>query len=212
MWSSKVWPLKLAWMPEDIALCICTRGKETAAHTKSHMSVGEPSGFSREIKGVTNASFSMWFATWCCYGPSTPARYICMSSFLSHGRLQFSLTSLWQNLPQLALTPNTWKKQKHFDSSNYSHLPVSLSCSFWLILLSGTWRTWKVFTSSIQHGGLRFVVWLINFWLPVAQNRKSLFGPHIWNSLPQHLIHCLTLSPFKAKLKTFLFSQYFHTN
>ena len=40
----------------------------------------------------------------------------------------------------------------------------------------------------------------------------SCFGPHIWNSLPQVLRHCKTLSSFKAKLKTFLFSQYFHTN
>ena len=34
----------------------------------------------------------------------------------------------------------------------------------------------------------------------------SCFGLHIWNSLPQDLRH------FKAKLKTFLFSQYFHPN
>ena len=40
----------------------------------------------------------------------------------------------------------------------------------------------------------------------------SCFGPHIWNSLPQDLRHCSTLSSFKAKLKTFLFSQYFHSN
>ena len=40
----------------------------------------------------------------------------------------------------------------------------------------------------------------------------SCFGPHIWNSLPQDLSHCSTLSSFKAKLKTFLFSQYFHPN
>ena len=40
----------------------------------------------------------------------------------------------------------------------------------------------------------------------------SCFGPHIWNSLPQDLRHCSTLSSFKAKLKNFLFSQYFHTN
>ena len=38
----------------------------------------------------------------------------------------------------------------------------------------------------------------------------SCFEPHIWNSLPQDLRHCSTLSSFKAKLKTFLFSQYFH--
>ena len=40
----------------------------------------------------------------------------------------------------------------------------------------------------------------------------SCFGPHIWNSIPQDLRHCATLSSFKAKLKTFLFSQYFHPN
>ena len=40
----------------------------------------------------------------------------------------------------------------------------------------------------------------------------SCFGPHIWNSLPQDLRHCSTLLSFKAKLKTSLFSQYFHPN
>ena len=40
----------------------------------------------------------------------------------------------------------------------------------------------------------------------------SCFGLHIWNSLPQDLRHCSTLSSFKAKLKTCLFSQYFHPN
>ena len=34
----------------------------------------------------------------------------------------------------------------------------------------------------------------------------SCFGSHIWNSLPQVLRHCSTLLPFKAKLKSFLFS------
>ena len=33
---------------------------------------------------------------------------------------------------------------------------------------------------------------------------------NILNSLPQDLRHCSTLSSFKTKLKTFLFSQYFH--
>ena len=40
----------------------------------------------------------------------------------------------------------------------------------------------------------------------------SCFGPHNWNSLPQDFRHCSTLASFKAKLKTFLFSQYFHPN
>ena len=37
----------------------------------------------------------------------------------------------------------------------------------------------------------------------------SCFGPCIWNSLPQDRRHCSTLSSFNAKLKTFLFLQYF---
>ena len=40
----------------------------------------------------------------------------------------------------------------------------------------------------------------------------SCFGPHNWNSLPLDLKHCSTLSFFKVKLKTFLFSHYFHLN
>ena len=40
----------------------------------------------------------------------------------------------------------------------------------------------------------------------------SCFGPHILNSFSQDVRHCSVLSSFKAKLKTFLFSQYFHPN
>ena len=40
----------------------------------------------------------------------------------------------------------------------------------------------------------------------------SCFGLYIGNSLPQDLRHCSTLSSFKARLKTFLFSQYFRSN
>ena len=50
--------------------------------------------------------------------------------------------------------------------------------------------------------------------LEIQQYKRTFFcfGPHIWNSIPQDLRHCATLSSFKAKLKTFLFSQYFHPN
>ena len=47
---------------------------------------------------------------------------------------------------------------------------------------------------------------LMTFALSLALDR------HIWNSLPQDLRHCSTLPSFKAKLKTFLFSQYFCPN
>ena len=49
------------------------------------------------------------------------------------------------------------------------------------------------------------------FTCSLAVTRSSSL-PHIWNSLPQDLRHCSTLSSFKTKLKTFLFSQYFHPN
>ena len=55
---------------------------------------------------------------------------------------------------------------------------------------------WKSSNTNANHGFRAF----------------SCFGPHIWNSLPQDLRHCSSLSSFKAKLKTFLFSQYFHPN
>ena len=37
----------------------------------------------------------------------------------------------------------------------------------------------------------------------------SCFGPHIGNNLPQDIRHSATLSSFKSKLKTFLYSEYF---
>ena len=37
----------------------------------------------------------------------------------------------------------------------------------------------------------------------------SHFGPHIWNNLPNDIRYSATPSPFKSKLKTFLFSEYF---
>ena len=40
----------------------------------------------------------------------------------------------------------------------------------------------------------------------------SCLGPYILNSLPQDIRHCSILSSSKAKLKTFLFAQYFHPN
>ena len=39
----------------------------------------------------------------------------------------------------------------------------------------------------------------------------TYFGPYVWNSL-KDIRQCSTLPSFKAKLKTFLFSQYFHSS
>ena len=40
----------------------------------------------------------------------------------------------------------------------------------------------------------------------------TTFGPYVWNSLPQDLRHFSTQSSFKAKLRTFRFSQYLRPN
>ena len=40
----------------------------------------------------------------------------------------------------------------------------------------------------------------------------TYFGPYVWNSLPQDIRQCSTLTSFTTNLKTFLFSQYFHSS
>ena len=37
----------------------------------------------------------------------------------------------------------------------------------------------------------------------------TYLGPYVWNSLPQDIRQCSTLTSFKTNLKTFLFAQYF---
>ena len=56
-----------------------------------------------------------------------------------------------------------------------------------------------------------------NAWTTITLGSRwtAMFGlvaldPTFWNSLPQDLRHCSSLSSFEARLKTFLFSQYFH--
>ena len=79
--------------------------------------------------------------------------------------------------------------------------------------------------SAINGSGSAYLSELLHVYTPSCTQRSSsarrkthgfgtssCFGPHIWNSLPQDLRHCSTLSSFEAKLKTFLFSQYFHPN
>ena len=40
----------------------------------------------------------------------------------------------------------------------------------------------------------------------------TYFGPYVWNSLPQDIRQCSTLTSFKTNLQTFLFSQYFRSS
>ena len=47
---------------------------------------------------------------------------------------------------------------------------------------------------------------------PLLTNNLDNSKQKTSNLLPQYLRHCSTLSSFKAKLKTFLFSQYLHPN
>ena len=82
------------------------------------------------------------------------------------------------------------------------------------------WSCLPLWTSACLHYILYTTLF---FWHPHAGNptiqtqdswlsHLPLLGPHIWNSLLQDLRHCSTLSSFRAKMKTFLFSQYFHPN
>ena len=40
----------------------------------------------------------------------------------------------------------------------------------------------------------------------------TYFGPYVWNSFPQDIRQCSTLTSFKTNLKTFLFSQHFRSS
>ena len=104
-------------------------------------------------------------------------------------------------------------------------------------LLASHFRTYKVacmYFSAINGSGPAYLSELLHGYTPSRTLRSSsdtrmleiqqykrkthsfrtffCFGPHIWNSLPQDRRHCSTLPSFKAKLKTFLFSQYFYPN
>ena len=48
--------------------------------------------------------------------------------------------------------------------------------------------------------------------LTASPRRKCNNHRNVWNSLPQDIRQCSTLTSFKANLKTFLFSQYFHSS
>ena len=73
--------------------------------------------------------------------------------------------------------------------------------------------------SAINGSGPAYLSQLLHVYTPSGTLRSSsdtrmleIQQYNIWNWVPQDLRHCATLSSFKAKLKTFLFSQYFHPN
>ena len=63
----------------------------------------------------------------------------------------------------------------------------------------------------LVHSGGRATPWSVKEMLNGFRIFTD-FGPYVWNSLPQDIRQCSTLTSFKANLKTFLFSQYFHSS
>ena len=90
------------------------------------------------------------------------------------------------------------------NTTKYSHLLHNIIKEYSII---------QVFV--LQCLGIR---WLEGFNLSSQRQKQQKYDHTLelyyttWNSLPQDIRHCSTLSSFKAKLKTFLFSQYFHPN
>ena len=108
--------------------------------------------------------------------------------------------------PYLSIPPSVILQQEGADNAiSYDAEPIINAVSF------GRWQhTLECMISLIP---LVFYALLLTPACWKSSNRKrtfSCFGPHIRNWFPQDLRHCSTLSSFKAKLKTFLFSQYFH--
>ena len=86
-----------------------------------------------------------------------------------------------------------------------------LPCYKWIWSYLPLWTL--TYLHSVSHTSLFFG-------FPHAQNPTiqtqphgfrtfTYFGPYVWNSLPQDIRQCSTLTSFKTNLKTFLFSQDF---
>ena len=138
----------------------------------------------------------------------------------------------------LILSSNLSRKVRTLLQDLFSWHPVTttqhLSCTGFLISERIKYEVACVRFSAISGSGPAYLSELLHVYTPSRTLRSSsdtcmleiqiykrkthgfrafsCFGPHIWNSLPQDLRHCSTMSSFKVKLKTFLFSQYFHPN
>ena len=154
--------------------------------------------------GLTTATVSLWV-------------HLILSSNLSR-KFRALLQDLFSWHPVITTQHLSWKNCTGFPFQNVSSIK-SLVC---------------VCFSAINGSGPAYLSELLHVCTPSRTLRSSsdtrmleiqqykrkthgfrtfcCFGPHIWNSLAQDLRHCSTLSSFKAKLKTFLFSQYFHPN
>ena len=128
---------------------------------------------------------------------------------------------------KVAKFPPTREKSRHGHPFLFLFLPRPQEISLCSLPIRGNVRrTGRIFPEHVEQSFLDRISWtrfesrsksspknqLCVVSSPLSLRYFSCFGPHIWNSLPQDLRHCSTLSYFKAKLKTFLFSQYFHPN
>ena len=116
----------------------------------------------------------------------------------------------WQ--PVITTQHLSWKNCTGFPFQNVLSRLYVFQCYKWF------WSCLPLWTAACLHSisYTTLFFWHLHAGNPIQTQDSWLlyfcFGPHIWNSLPQDLRHCSTLSSFKAKLKTFLFSQYFHPN
>ena len=149
-------------------------------------------------------------------------------SVSSHG-LTIATVSLWVHL---ILSSNLSRKFKTLLQDSFSWHPVTttqhlswknctgfpfqnvLSCLYVFQRYKRFWSCLPLWTATCLHSSSDTSMLKIQQYKHKTHGFRtfSCFGPHIWNSLPQDLRHCSALSSVKAKLKTFLFSQYFHPN
>ena len=149
--------------------------------------------------GLTTATVSLWV-------------HLILSSNLSR-KFRTLLQDLFSWHPVITTQHLSWKKKLHWLPIS-EHIKYKVACMCF---------------SAINSSGPAYLSELLHVYTPSRTLRSSsdtrmleiqqykrkthgfrtfsCFGPHIWNSLPQDLRHCATLSSFKTKLKTFLFSQ-----
>ena len=113
--------------------------------------------------------------------------------WLVHVQVGSVMTIMWRYAHHLS--PH-WKVDQTCSGEFCDDQCVKLYTIYWPMCKTvHSTRCWKIQQYKCETHGFRTF---------------SCSGPHIWNLLPQDLRHCSTLSSFKAKLKTFLFSHYFH--
>ena len=152
---------------------------------------------------------SIGYVTHICWLRHTPVGYVCWWQCFAFspsgtprwsGRLEYPIISCAP--PGLSEDSTTlpWKRFQCLISPYPQNTLFNLAVCFPSSVSESTWYTTRETGCGYKN----------------HQSFSQCFPPELTvtlsESLPQDLRHCSTLSPFKAKLKTFLFSQYFHHN